>query len=180
MLCCKCARLLPSKVLLTKYRRSFYPTISAVNVWFAQKRGLALGIVVSGSSIGGIVWPILIERLIRMIGFPWALRTIGFICLAVLVPAVLLVTERKVKYNHQGSVDMKSLKREILSKVYILQTAGFTFAYLGLFIPFYYLSLFAIKHGVEPSFANYLLAILNAGSFAGRIISGFFADKAGP
>lgn len=137
----------------------------------------------SGSSIGGIVWPILIERLIEIIGFPWALRTIGFICLAVLIPSVILVKERKSKDDGDGDknpFDTKRLKREILSKEYMLQTAGFTFAYLGLFIPFYYLSLFAIKHGVEAGFANYLLAILNAGSFVGRIISGFFADKIGP
>ncbi|KAI0398138.1 major facilitator superfamily domain-containing protein [Xylariaceae sp. FL0594] len=177
----------------------FYPTISAVNVWFDHKRGLALGIVVSGSSVGGIVWPILIERLIASIGFPWALRATGFICLAVLIPSVLLVKERKVqeKSNNNGkntvsdgkgannasnnsAFDTQRLKVEILTKEYMLQTAGFTFAYLGLFIPFYYLSLFAIKHGVEPGFANYLLAILNAGSFVGRIVSGFFADKFGP
>ncbi|KAJ3579187.1 hypothetical protein NPX13_g1384 [Xylaria arbuscula] len=158
----------------------FYPTISAVNVWFDHNRGLALGIVVSGSSIGGIVWPILVERLIQAIGFPWALRTIGFICLAILIPSVILVRERRVTNSPRGNIDTKRLTKEILSKEYLLQTGGFTFAYLGLFIPFYYLSLFAIKHGVEPGFANYLLAILNAGSFVGRIISGFLADKLGP
>ena len=65
------------------------------------------------------------------------------------------------------TIDTKRLTKEIFSKEYMLQTGGFTFAYLGLFIPFYYLSLFAIKHGVEPGFAIYWRSLTPAHSSGG-------------
>lgn len=36
----------------------------SVNHWFFKRRGLALGIVTSGSSVGGVIWPIAIDHLI--------------------------------------------------------------------------------------------------------------------
>jgi hypothetical protein len=40
----------------------------SVNHWFYKRRGLALGIVTSGSSVGGVVWPIMINNLIIKVG----------------------------------------------------------------------------------------------------------------
>ncbi|KAF8995123.1 major facilitator superfamily domain-containing protein [Cyathus striatus] len=60
----------------------FSPSFACVNHWFSKRRGLALGIVTSGSSVGGVVWPIAIDNLIKKVGFGWALRTCGFISLA--------------------------------------------------------------------------------------------------
>lgn len=38
--------------------------VLSVNHWFFKRRGLALGIVTSGSSVGGVIWPIAIDHLI--------------------------------------------------------------------------------------------------------------------
>lgn len=38
------------------------------------RRGLALGVLASGSSIGGTVLPITVRKLIPIIGFKWAMR----------------------------------------------------------------------------------------------------------
>lgn len=46
----------------------FYPTTSAVSEWFDKRRGLALGLVVSGASAGGILWPLVLNQLIDKIG----------------------------------------------------------------------------------------------------------------
>jgi MCP family monocarboxylic acid transporter-like MFS transporter 10 len=39
-----------------------------------QQRALALGLVNAGSSLGGIVFPLMFERLLPILGFPWMLR----------------------------------------------------------------------------------------------------------
>lgn len=60
--------------------------------------------------------------------------------------------------------------------------AGF-FGYMGLYIPFFYIQSYAIDSPdtkIDPSFAFYLLIILNAASLFGRIIPNFLADKTGP
>lgn len=51
----------------------FTPAIACITTWFRQRRGLALGIVAGGSSLGGVFLPIMLNRLIAQIGFPWAM-----------------------------------------------------------------------------------------------------------
>ncbi|CDO74353.1 hypothetical protein BN946_scf184582.g2 [Trametes cinnabarina] len=50
---------------------------------------------------------------------------------------------------------------------------------LGLFVPFFYLQLFAEDHGVSSVVTTYILAILNAGSTLGRILPVALAGSLG-
>ncbi|KAL8777577.1 MAG: hypothetical protein Q9194_002472 [Teloschistes cf. exilis] len=156
----------------------FYPTISAISHWFDQKRGLALGIVVASSSIGGICWPFMLERLFVQIGFAWTVRTAGFMCLALLAPSCLLI---KPRLPPRKSADVKfgAIKDSFADTRYVLLTAAMFFIFWGMFIPFYYLPSYGLAHGMSLYMSNNLLATLNAGSFAGRIVSGILADKLG-
>lgn len=46
------------------------------------------------------------------------------------------------------------------------------FAFLGLYVPIFYLQLYAVQQGIiSRELSPYLLALLNAGSFFGRIVS---------
>ena len=83
-----------------------------MNHWFFKRRGLALGVVTSGSSVGGVVWPIMIDHLIInvrhspvpnsvrlflqdfQVGFGWALRICGFIALVLTCVAAMVVRGR--------------------------------------------------------------------------------------
>lgn len=111
--------------------------------------------------------------------FGWNLRVVGFICLGLMLISTLLVMERREAAAGTGPVNQQSLKKELTSLTYVLVTLGFTFAYLGMFIPFYYLPTYGQAHGTKPTMANNLLAILNEGLFFGRLISGYVADKTG-
>src|SRR5690554_6218228 len=73
-----------------------FPALAAVSQFLDKKRAAALGLVISGSSIGGIVLPIAVSRMIRTpsLGFPWAVRIIGFIMLPLLAFAILTVKAR--------------------------------------------------------------------------------------
>ena len=64
---------------------------------------------------------------------------------------------------------------------YVFFTIGEFFGFMGLYIPFYYISSYAIAHKiVDQNLAFYLLTILNTGSVFGRIVPNFFSDKIGP
>ncbi|KAL2869030.1 MCT family MFS transporter [Aspergillus lucknowensis] len=156
----------------------FYPTISAIPHWFREKRGLAMGTVVAGSSLGGIAWPLIMERLFDVVGFPWTLRIVGFISLALLAPACFMVVPR-LPPGKSGGVPKEDLIASLKDLRYWLTVAGMLFVMWGMFIPFYYIPLFAIDNGVDSTYANTLVSILNVGSFVGRIVSGALADKIG-
>lgn len=156
----------------------FYPTISAIPHWFHRRRGLALGIVVAGSSLGGIAWPLVLDRLFGAVGFPWTLRIIGFMSLALLAPACLMVVPRlpPTKASEVPKSEVVAIFKDMR---FILLVAGMLLVMWGMFIPFYYLPLYAKQQGVDAAFANDLLAILNAGSLVGRVVSGGLADQIG-
>lgn len=73
-------------------------------------------------------------------------------------------------------VDYKVL-REI---PYDLFCIGAFFGFMGMYIPFYYLSTYAIELEIaDTDLGFYLLTIINAASVFGRLVPNFFADKIG-
>jgi MFS family permease len=50
------------------------PALAVAGQYFRERRALAMGIVASGSSAGGVCLPIMFQRLVPLIGFRWAMR----------------------------------------------------------------------------------------------------------
>jgi MFS family permease len=62
----------------------------------------------------------------------------------------------------------------------ILLHLGLLFGFMGIYIIFYYIELYALEESsVSATLASYLLVIINGSTLVGRIISGFYADKLG-
>jgi MFS family permease len=135
--------------------------LSAVATWFRHKRGLAFGITFSGSSTGGIIFPITINHLIPLVGFGWAMRIAAFMILALLTIANLTVKTRTPPHR-QAPMTLKEFFSPLVEKVYFLTvTSDFLFTF-GLLIPINYLIVQAIAGGMSADLANYLIPILNA------------------
>ncbi|KAI3324543.1 major facilitator superfamily domain-containing protein [Xylariaceae sp. AK1471] len=150
---------------------------NSVITWFFKRRATALGIMVSGSSLGGVVLPIMMDKLIPRIGFPWTVRILGFMFLALCGISCVTVKSRLPPRPKPLRVsDYLRPFKEL--KFTIVVTASF-FLFWGLFLPFNYLILQAMDAGVDPTLVPYILPILNALSIPGRILPGFFGDKLG-
>ncbi|KAN0091772.1 MFS general substrate transporter [Hyaloscypha variabilis] len=156
----------------------FTPSLSAVATWFHHKRGLAFGITMSGSSAGGVIFPIMINHLIPKVGFAWSMRIAAFMILGLLIIANLTVKIRTPPHP-QPPMTLKEFFSPLTERTYALTAAGNFLFVFGLFIPINYLIVQAIAGGMSPSLANYLIPILNAASLFGRIIPGILSDKFG-
>lgn len=51
------------------------PTINLINEWFMQKRGLAIGIAMSGDFAGGVVMPLVLQAVLNGLGFRWVCQS---------------------------------------------------------------------------------------------------------
>ncbi|WOO80333.1 MFS transporter asaE [Vanrija pseudolonga] len=153
----------------------FHPTVSAPSQWFERKRALATSIVVAGSGLGGTLWPIALERLMNEIGFGWALRTAGFLSLALLGVAVACVRTRLPRRKAQSFAGLLSPLKEAH---FTLLAVGVALASWGMFMPFFFVTTHAAQLGAGSNLAFYSLSILNAGSTLGRGFAGV-ADKFG-
>lgn len=70
------------------------PAFASVGHFFSRRRGLATGIANTSGSIGGITIPLILQRLIPTVGFPWAVIVIGFVFLVLAIPANLFIKSR--------------------------------------------------------------------------------------
>ncbi|RWA10466.1 hypothetical protein EKO27_g4655 [Xylaria grammica] len=145
--------------------------------WFYKYRAAALGIVVAGSSIGGIVLPILMSHLIPKIGFPWTVRILGFIVL--LFCGIASFTVKSRLPPNPKPFHFAELVKPFSELRFALVVVAAFFFFWGLYLPFNYLNIQAQKQGVNPTLIPYLLPIVNAVSIPGRIIPGILADRVG-
>ncbi|KAH8660249.1 MFS monocarboxylate transporter, partial [Xylariales sp. PMI_506] len=155
----------------------FAPALSAVGHFFLKKRGTATGIAAAGGSLGGIIFPLILQKLFPRVGFAWATRILGFIVIVCCAFAFLLIRSRLPPKPEQTVMpDLRILRRPS----YLLLTLGIYFMEWALFIPITYITLFAASTGaIAPELSYQLIAILNAGSCIGRAAPGYIADKLG-
>ncbi|EDR07247.1 uncharacterized protein LACBIDRAFT_250673 [Laccaria bicolor S238N-H82] len=157
----------------------FVPTASICALHFKRRKALATGIVFSGSSAGGLVFPIMLNHLLLSKGYANAVRYTAYIVLGCLTIGNLLM-RKPLPTNTQKPVPpmIASFFREPEYLMTILGYVSFLMFY-GIFFPVVYLQLYAVLHKVDGNLAFYSLAILNACSFVGRIFGNFFADTYG-
>ncbi|EIM79592.1 MFS general substrate transporter [Stereum hirsutum FP-91666 SS1] len=153
----------------------FYPSLSAAATHFSKYRATAVGIAVAGSSVGGVVFPLLLQRLFNEVGFPWAVRISGFVCLACGVVACLTCTSRLPPKKPGPWIDVASFR----DVKFMLFSIGSGTCCLGIFVPFFYIVQYSQDQGVSQRLAFDLLSVMNAGSVFGRVLPGYIADLVG-
>ena len=112
----------------------FYPAFNCVTTWFFKKRGAALGAVAAGSSLGGVIFPIMVTHLIPEVGFGWTLRICAFLILALLIFALLTIKSR-IKPQRRP-VTLAAFFSPMKEPAFALSTAATFFFFWGMFIPF--------------------------------------------
>ncbi|KAK4694900.1 hypothetical protein P7C71_g2757, partial [Lecanoromycetidae sp. Uapishka_2] len=138
----------------------FYPAMSSTTTWFFKKRAFALGIMASGSSLGGVIFPIMVERIIARAGFGWAMRASAFLILGLLIYANLTVKSRIPPMPKPWAV--MDFLRPFKELPFLLTVSASFFFFFGMFLPFTFVILSAQYNGMSANLAGYLLAVLNA------------------
>ncbi|KAI1398650.1 MFS general substrate transporter [Hypoxylon fuscum] len=155
----------------------FNSSTNSVMGWFFKKRAAALGIMVSGSSLGGVILPIMMNKLIPQIGFGWTMRVLGFMFLALCGFACCTVKSRLPP--RKKPLNVLDYTRPLKEPVFLCIVCGGFFFFWGMFLPFNYIELQAQEQGIDASVVPYLLPIINAVSIPGRIMPGFLGDRFG-
>ncbi|PWN31529.1 MFS general substrate transporter, partial [Meira miltonrushii] len=158
------------------YGLCFTPALSVPSTWFLKKRGLAIGLVVSGTSVGGVIWPIAINRMLNFDGVSlgWTLRMVGFLQLALMVAATFLIKSRLPRNLLK---DPPPITKFLTDRTTMIFVSGGIVMFFGLYVPYFYITPYGIRWGASPGAAFYYPAIMNGVSFFGRFIIGILADR---
>jgi MFS family permease len=122
----------------------FVPSVAIVSTYFSTKKAFATGIAAAGSSLGGVVYPIVFHKLQPQIGAGWATRVLAFIMLATLAVSLSVMRTRILPVQKRALLDIPAFKE----KPFIFFTLGMFFGFMGLYIPFFYVQSYAIEEKV--------------------------------
>jgi MFS family permease len=153
-----------------------FPALAAMPQYFDKRRAGAMGIAIAGSSLGGVVFPIALGKMLNDsdIGFGWSVRICGFVMAPILLFSCLAIKERVPP--RKSSFFLPSAFKNGL---YAVLLVAIFCQLIGMFVPLIFLSSYAIRQGMKPTLASYLVAMFNGASIFGRVLPGLAADRLG-
>lgn len=165
--------------------------LSTVQRWFIEKRGLALGITLSGIGIGTFFWTPLVTHYIYSAGWRTAYGVMGVSTCAVLMLAACFIAAPPKKNRKPGRLD-KSLSTPRVpdfpatdldfhqalrsSQLWLICLLQFLFNF-GLFLVFVHLVPHAIQMGIGPSASARAVALIGGVSVLGKVISPTLVER---
>ena len=181
-----------------------------VSNWFRRKRGIALGIVLTGTSFGGVLIPLIAAPLIANYGWRTAMIAVSLIIWLILLPAIIflvkakpaelnlfqdgekndesLITNNKSQTTAQHSAlstqhsNDLTLSQAVKTPLFWIFALCAALIFYPLFVSTQQLILYvrSPKIGVSPETAAFLQSLMSALSICGKFLFGFISDKFSP
>ena len=157
------------------------PLMTNAGSFFTRNRGLALGVVMAGQSLGGAVIPVVVRSLIAEVGWRETYLVLGVAASLILIPVSLLIrtppglaTARAESSG--GTVDAGGLTPGGLTAIL---SVAIVFCCICMSIPIIHVFPMALEAGIAPDQAALVLAALMGFSMVGRVGIARLADTIG-
>src|SRR5262249_46642800 len=162
---------------------SAVPNASLISRWFTERRGLALGVAMCGTAIGGVIWPSATQSLMDRFGWRNAYAISGGAVLLVAVPLLLLLLKEPSTPVHSSDQGFTDAQAEGLTRGEALR-GGLLWLLLGAFFIIYASIQACMIHlvpmlkdrGMTPASAAFAASLLGAAGMIGRLGTGYLLD----
>jgi len=171
---------------------TWVPANSIIPRWFAKRRGLMTGIVLSGNGVGVIIMPPIARWLISTYGWRVAYSVVGIIALVLIILAAQFLKREPSQVGQlpYGADEVKSeslglkargfsLGEAFRNKPFWLLCAIAFCIWLTVGIVMVHIVIHATGLGLSAPSATSVLVLIGGMSIAGRTIMGGIADKIG-
>jgi len=167
---------------------TYIPAVTIAPSWFEARRGLAMGIVLSGTGVGGAVWAPALRALNASIGFRNTLRLTGGLSF------ILIATSGLVLRWHPDLENRHRLERRpgqsrllppltnweiVHSRKFLAQATGAVFQAAAYYTPIYFISAYSRTLGYSAAAGANFIALSNLSSAIGKVLLGYVADRWG-
>jgi len=172
----------------------FTPITSTIPRWFTKKRGIAMGLAVTGFGLGGMISPPLAQWLISTYEWPQAFIILGLITLIIVIPLAQFMKHSPQRiglkpYGENETVKDAQSPVSTTSSVSVKQAIKTSHFWLfGLILACFFFILqvitihiysHAVDIGVSATVAASILSIVAGSSIIGRLSMGFVSDRIG-
>ncbi|TPX20145.1 hypothetical protein DIZ76_016033 [Coccidioides immitis] len=135
----------------------YFPLLSIAPEYFDQHRGLAMGFILSGAGVGGLILSPTVRILLDNFDARWSLRILALANLAITFPIAFFAPPSRSTIRRPTLVNPAIVKKP----AFILQSFAALLQASGNFVPMTFLPEFSTVLGYSVSFGATLLAINN-------------------
>ena len=157
------------------------PYSKVVVGWFDRMRGLALGIMLIGVGLGGIVAPQLAVFLIGRFGWRLAYAGMGVaIFLIAFVPTALFIHECHAPGSGKGAPALSGMTLDeaaSISRQFWFLLIAFFLASIGINAMIIHVVPLLVDRGFAPAAATAVLSVSGLAGIVSRVICGFLMDR---
>ncbi|KAJ1733420.1 hypothetical protein LPJ61_001567 [Coemansia biformis] len=157
-----------------------FPFIAGTSIptqWFTKRQGLATGIALSGSGVGGMWMTSATTALIDSVGRPWAMRVTGIVAMAAVLAVSPWMRVWLVPSRSEHTIDWAMVK----NPRFLVLLGAVVFAVAAYFGPFYQMPSYSVVvlHK-SATWGSNMDTLMNGLSVVGRLAVGLLADIVGP
>ncbi|KAM5523890.1 MFS monocarboxylate transporter [Fusarium oxysporum f. sp. phaseoli] len=181
--------------------------LSIVGKLFTRLRGLAIGLALNGSALGGVIIPFMLRELFPTWGYTWTIRFLGILMIGIMIPGCACYIPYMKMYN----LHIRNLQTNITrqpsnvsdasvtpcdpagksgasaainfnafrSQTFAAVAATFFLLEFVIFGTSGSLPTLSLQAGNSVETGYNLIAIINGSGCVGRIVSGLLGDKYG-
>ncbi|KAJ5666668.1 Major facilitator superfamily domain general substrate transporter [Penicillium macrosclerotiorum] len=170
---------------------AYMPSVTVAPTWFSRHRGLAMGIILSGTGVGGVVWPLAFRSLIERVGFRNCLRITSGICLVLILGSgsfmkwhasqMIQIQAENTARTHKMSILRIPLVdwRVARTRKFAAHALGAALQSAAYYTPVFFFASYARTLGYSQATSANFIAISNAANALGKIAIGYVADRMG-
>lgn len=155
---------------------AYTPCTMYIDEWFVKRKGLAYGIMWSGTSLAGVVLPLVLERLLESYGYEWTVIIWAVALFGITAPLAWYIKPRIPPIPVRG---VRSFNlRFCLSRRFLLYQLSNTIEAIGFYIPGIYVPIFASDVlGASEFESSLCILVLNTSAVIGCIGIGWLIDR---
>jgi MFS family permease len=169
---------------------TYIPAITVSPAFFNERRGLAMGIITSGTGLGGMAWAPFLRYLITAIGFRNTLRVTGITAAAMIAMSAFMlrdVEEPILDLPHTHDSDFARHRSNlpavnwkiVRSREFVAHASGTAIQAAAYMTPVYFMSSYARTLEYSNTAGANIIALSNGCNSGGKIIIGYLADRFG-
>ena len=158
------------------------PLVADISHWFDKRRGMAVGVVISGSYVAGAIWPLVAQHYFDLIGWRNTYIVMGWFCMLTIVPLGLVMTPKAPMTSAFGGDAGKADEKPLGLHASLLQStlcvAGLACC-AAMAVPQVHIVAHATDLGFAAARGAEMLALMLGGGIISRLGSGWLSDRIG-